>query len=80
MKTIIINRKELKALSVIAIIGISMLYNSKSSFADKNETASKELNTEIAIVEKKQTQAAHQLMDNIKIIIFSGIKQIISTH
>jgi len=80
MKNITIKRKKLKAFSVIAIIGISILYNSYYNLSGTGKDPSNHPMAEIARVEESQKSSAERLINFTKTIILSGIKQIISNH
>ena len=80
MKNITIKRKKLKAFFVIAIIGISILYNSYSDYGGMGKDVSNHPMAEIARAEESQESSAERLINFTKTIILSGIKQIISNH
>lgn len=80
MKNIAIKRTKLKAFSVIALIVISILYNSYYHMGASREESSNRPIAEVAHADNSQESSVQQLIDFTKTIILSGIKQTISHH
>ena len=80
MKNIAIKRTKLKAFSVIALIGISILYNSYYHMGASREESSNRPIAEVANADMNQESSVQQLVSFTKTIILSGIKQTISHH
>ena len=80
MKNIAIKRTKLKAFSVIALIVISILYNSYYHKGASREESSNRPIAEVANADMNQESSVQQLVSFTKTIILSGIKQTISHH
>ena len=80
MKNIAIKRTKIKAFSVIALIGISILYNSYYHMGASREESSNRPIAEVANADMNQESSVQQLVSFTKTIILSGIKQTISHH
>ena len=80
MKNIAIKRTKIKAFSVIALIVISILYNSYYLMGASREESSNRPIAEVANADMNQESSVQQLVSFTKTIILSGIKQTISHH